>query len=128
MDAQEALNWIQAKLAAQTGRCLDQVQQAIFVGSWDGYKYEEIKGQHKILFGRSLNDDASRLWKLLDETLDVGEKITKTNFRAIIQSRIIQERENLPQLPAIPTSELKAPLISCRYWREVPTISQFYSH
>jgi hypothetical protein len=125
MNAQEALQWIQTLLSAKTGKCLDPVQQAIFIGCWDGYKYEDIKGQHQILFGRSLNDDASRLWKLLHRILDVEEKITKTNFRGIIEAKIIQERENPLQSPAILPIKTKAPL-SCHHWREVPTISQFY--
>lgn len=82
MDISEILEIADDLVFAKTGEHLDYLQQAILRGTLKGQKYWKIADETHASEGH-VRDVGSKLWKILSEEL--GEDITKANFRAIIE-------------------------------------------
>jgi hypothetical protein len=67
---------------AKTGKHLDHLQEGILRGTWQRQKYPEIaKTLHRS--EAHVKKVASKLWKLLSETL--GEDINQSNFASTVE-------------------------------------------
>lgn len=82
MDVQEVLNLADNIVFAKTGKHLNHLQEGILRGTWQRQKYPEIA---KACYRSEahVKKVASKLWKLLSETL--GEDINQSNFRYTVE-------------------------------------------
>ena len=82
MDVQEVLKLADDIVFAKTGKHLNHLQEGILRGTWQRQKYPEIsKTCHRS--EAHVKKVASKLWKLLSETL--GEDINQSNFRYTVE-------------------------------------------
>ncbi|NEQ72551.1 MAG: AAA family ATPase [Okeania sp. SIO2C9] len=78
MDIQEILNLADHLIFNKTGKHLDDLQQVILRGTFQGKKYSEIAQEFQCTNGH-VRDVASELWKTFSETF--GEQVNKSNLR-----------------------------------------------
>ena len=52
MNVNEALEFVDQRLCAKTGKHLNDIEKEVFVGSWHGRTYEEIYPQKPFLCGK----------------------------------------------------------------------------
>ncbi|MEG4799268.1 NB-ARC domain-containing protein [Microcoleus sp. ARI1-B5] len=79
MDAEEILKFADNLVFTKTGKHLDNVQEAILLGAWQGQKYPKIAQEAHCSEGHA-RDVASELWKILSDVL--GEAVNKSNFKS----------------------------------------------
>ncbi|MBE9184820.1 ATPase [Microcoleus sp. LEGE 07076] len=79
MDVEEILKFADNLVFTKTGKHLDNVQEAILRGSWQGQKYPKIAEEAHCSEGHA-RDVASELWKILSDVL--GEAVNKSNFKS----------------------------------------------
>ena len=79
MDAEEILKFADNLVFTKTGKHLDNVQEAILIGAWQGQKYPKISQEAHCSEGHA-RDVASELWKILSDVL--GEAVNKSNFKS----------------------------------------------
>jgi tetratricopeptide (TPR) repeat protein len=82
MNADTAIVWIDRLVALETDRHLNDLQIFLLQQVWLGKKYTEIAEEYHCTEGH-VKDIAADLWKLLSQL--VGERVTKTNLRSILQ-------------------------------------------
>ena len=82
MDVKEALKFADTLVFANTGKHLDNLQNSILKGVWQGKKYLKIAEEFGCTEGH-VRDVASELWKMLSNVL--GEDLNKSNFRAAVE-------------------------------------------
>ena len=96
MDVEEALRVADAIVFAKTKEYLSDIQKCILQDSWQGQTYNQIAETRD--YTRShIGNEGSELWKLLSDVL--GEKVTKTNFRAALERRSHSAEVPSPQEP-----------------------------
>jgi hypothetical protein len=82
MDVQELLRLADGLVFAKTGKRLDDLQQAVVRGTWQGKTYPQIaKESHRT--PRHTRNVASKLWQLLSEILE--ENVKKSNFHSAME-------------------------------------------
>lgn len=82
MNLDEVLKMADDILFAKTGQHLDDLQQAILLGTLQGNKYSKI-AQEKHCNESYVRDIGAKLWQTLSEEL--GEEIKKSNFRSTME-------------------------------------------
>lgn len=82
MDVQELLRLADGLVFAKTGKRLDDLQQAVVRGTWQGKRYSEIS-QEVHCTQRHVRNVASKLWQTLSEILD--EDVMKSNLRSTME-------------------------------------------
>lgn len=82
MDVQEVLRLADDLIFKNTGKHLDDLQQAILFGTLQHQKYAEIAKNYNCTESH-VKKNAAELWKFLSEAL--GEEINKTNFKSTIE-------------------------------------------
>ena len=147
MDVEEILKFADNLVFAKTGKHLDNVQEAILVGAWQGQKYPKIAAEAHCSEGHA-RDVASDLWKILSDVL--GEAVNKSNFKStfkrlhisIISSTVEKNSVQIGNVnicgdtshspgvpkdssPSTPTPENTEPEIR-QDLRDAPDISSFY--
>ncbi|MFM6669038.1 MAG: hypothetical protein ACKPJO_02725, partial [Dolichospermum sp.] len=81
MDITEVLELADELVFVQTGKHLDDIQDTVIKGVWDGYTYEKIAAQcHRS--ESHVRDVGYKLWQVFSEQLD--EDINKRNFRSML--------------------------------------------
>ncbi|AFZ34831.1 Tetratricopeptide TPR_1 repeat-containing protein [Stanieria cyanosphaera PCC 7437] len=85
MNLDTALASVDQMIYAKTGKHLSNLQTIILKKVWQGKKYLAIADEYGCTEGH-VKDVASWLWKILSEVLQ--EKVTKTNFRTVIQRKL----------------------------------------
>ncbi|MFB8795213.1 MAG: NB-ARC domain-containing protein [Microcoleus sp.] len=94
MNLKEVLKMADEMVFAKTGQHLDNLQEAILRGTMQGEKYTKIA--EEIHCNESyVRDVGSKLWPILSEEL--GEKVTKSNFRSAMQRWQISHVTNFAQ-------------------------------
>ena len=78
MDVKEVLRFADEMVFAKTGEHLDDLQEAILGGVWEGQKYSQIAEVSHCSEGHVRNV-ASKLWKRLSNVL--GEEVAPSNLR-----------------------------------------------
>jgi hypothetical protein len=91
MDINEALRVADELVLAKTGKHLDNLQQEILRGSWQGKKYSQIAKEFKCS-DRHVGNVASKLWQMISEILE--ENVTKSSFRSAIERYQISQSSN----------------------------------
>jgi AAA-like domain/TIR domain len=86
MNGKEALEFIDRLMFDRTGKHLSDLEREIFVGTWDGKKYEEIYPLNPQYLEK---DVGYKLWKKL--TLVLGEKVTKKKIKGALERAYEQE-------------------------------------
>lgn len=82
MDTQEVLKFADDLVFSQTGKHLDNLQEAILRGTVQGKRYSKIAEENNCTQGH-VRDVASEFWKILSEIL--GEEVSKSNFRVTLE-------------------------------------------
>ncbi|MEG3935555.1 hypothetical protein QT990_30640 [Microcoleus sp. T3_B1] len=91
MDVQELLRWADGLVFAKTGKRLDDLQQAVVRGTWQGKRYSEISKEVHCT-ERHVRNIASKLWQTLSEILD--EDVMKSNLRSTMERYEISQSSN----------------------------------
>jgi len=94
MNVDEVLKMADALVFAKTGQHLDDLQQAIALGTLQGKKYSEIAVE-KHCNESYVRDVGAKLWQNLTEEL--GEEITKSKFRSTMERLQISLFSNVVQ-------------------------------
>ena len=84
MDTQQIFDYLDDLLLHQTGRRLNTLQAKILRGVLTGKKNIDIAREYNCTLGHA-KDEASKLWKLLSQTL--GEDICKRNLIVTIERK-----------------------------------------
>ena len=92
MDISEIVQLADELVFIKTGEHLDYLQEAILRGTLQGHKYWKIAQETHASEGY-VRDVGSKLWKILSEEL--GEEITKANFRAKIDKATVYQNNNI---------------------------------
>ncbi|SKB12671.1 conserved hypothetical protein [Planktothrix sp. PCC 11201] len=95
MDVKEVLKFADDLVFAKTGKHLDNVQEAILQGAWQGQTYTEIAEEFGYSDGH-LRDIASKLWKIMSEILE--ENVNKSNFHSTMERYQISQYSNFLNL------------------------------
>jgi hypothetical protein len=74
----------------QTQKHLDNIQQSVIIGVWEGKSYFAIAKEYHCSESY-VRDSAYKLWKILSQ--QVGEKISKANFRCTLE-RLYLDSDN----------------------------------
>ncbi len=82
MDVEEILKFADNLVFAKTGKHLDNVQEAILRGTWQGQKYPKIAEEAHCSEGHA-RDVASELWKILSDVL--AENVNKSNLKSTLK-------------------------------------------
>ena len=82
MDVQELLRFADGLVFTKTGKHLDDLQQAVVRGTWQGKRYSEISKEVHCT-ERYVRNVASKLWQTLSEILD--EDVMKSNLRSTME-------------------------------------------
>ncbi|MCL1466997.1 NB-ARC domain-containing protein [Argonema galeatum] len=91
MNVKEVLQFADELVFAQTGKHLDDIQETVIKGVWQGETYDKIAEQ----CNRSeshVRDIGYKLWQVFSEQLD--EDINKRNFRSTFKRLHIQSSQN----------------------------------
>jgi hypothetical protein len=91
MDVQELLRLADGLVFAKTGKRLDDLQQAVVRGTWQGKRYSEISKEVHCT-ERHVRNIASKLWQTLSEILD--EDVMKSNLRSTMERYEISKFSN----------------------------------
>lgn len=85
MNFEEALKITDAVVFEKTGKHLSDAQRAVIQGTWYRQKYHEIAQIYRCTPEYLKQDVGPKLWRLLSEVW--GEKVSKTNFRTVLERR-----------------------------------------
>lgn len=85
---QELLILVESLIMAKTGKHLSNIEVLVLRGSWKGYKYNQIAAESGYTEEYIKNDIGPKLWKRLSLALE--KKVTKNNFKAILEQYIYQ--------------------------------------
>ncbi|MEG4860688.1 NB-ARC domain-containing protein [Microcoleus sp. K1-B6] len=91
MDVQELLRLADGLVFTKTGKHLDDRQQAVVRGTWQGKKYSEIS-QEVHCTERHVRNIASKLWKILSKILE--EDVNKSNLSSTMERYEISKISN----------------------------------
>ncbi|MEG3907034.1 NB-ARC domain-containing protein [Microcoleus sp. w2-18bC1] len=91
MDVQELLRLADGLVFTKTGKHLDDRQQAVVRGTWQGKRYSEIS-QEVHCTERHVRNIASKLWKILSKILD--EDVNKSNLNSTMERYEISKISN----------------------------------
>ena len=91
MDVQELLRLADGLVFAKTGKRLDDLQQAVVRGTWQGKRYSEISKEVHCT-ERHVRNIASKLWQTLSEILD--EDVMKSNLRSTMERYQVSHNSN----------------------------------
>ena len=79
MDVHQALSFVDHLLIQQTGKPLIDKERDVFIGSWEGKTYREIRPDNPEYIEKYLGHN---LWKRLSQV--TGERVTKKNLQGAI--------------------------------------------
>jgi WD40 repeat protein len=133
MELDTALEFTDSLVFSHTGKYLSDLQRAVFRASWPlkNQSYDQIAETYGYSPNYIKQDTGPKLWKLLSEVL--GEKVSKTNFKAAIercwQLHAAAEIQSPPaQIQGVRTTLLPTQeTVSLRQdWGETVDVSVFY--
>jgi CheY-like chemotaxis protein len=85
MTFQEALEFIEAALESQTNKPLNFLDREILKAAWENATYSAVANNLYLSVGH-IKDSSSILWQRISDVM--GEKVTKNNFRSLIEKQI----------------------------------------
>lgn len=93
MNANTALEFIDPLIYEQTGKYLNDLERAVFIGSWEGKTYTEVYPSNPEYIEKYVG---YRLWQKVSDAL--GEKVTKKQVRGALERAM--QRQSLQDLPS----------------------------
>ena len=87
----QVLGLVDSAVFTTTSQHLSEIEVLVLQGTWQGQKYPQIAQSKGYTLEYLKNDVGPKLWKRLSEAL--GEKVSKTNLRAVIQQKLYQQQE-----------------------------------
>ncbi len=102
MNSKEALEFINKLFYENGKRILDEVEQKLFLGFWEGKTYDEITIE-TYRANQSLREKGANLCKKITEDLEI--KVTKKNFKNPIEFRYQQLPKVISQESPLPVNE-----------------------
>ena len=90
LDLNEILQVVNDAVFNYQGKYLTDVQEKIFVGSWNGLTYEEIAQEYGYSYGHVSRTVGYKLWRILSEAL--GETVQKNNLVGPIRRALERDR------------------------------------
>ncbi|MEH1770583.1 MAG: NB-ARC domain-containing protein [Nostoc sp.] len=137
MNLEEVIKTIDNVVFTNTGQHLRDVEAIVLRGTWQAKTYEQIAETCQYSLNYIKQVAAPKLWKLLSEAL--GENISKTNFRFIIErqweghlEKILPSPESVNSLSAANINidgrqpKGNSDELRSQDWGEVPEINIFY--
>ncbi|MEM9949585.1 MAG: NB-ARC domain-containing protein, partial [Cyanobacteria bacterium P01_D01_bin.36] len=115
MTSEEALELLEIILKSDY---LNQTQEVVFCGSWNGQSYMEIANTTGYDYGY-VKDTGAQLWRSLSDAL--GEKVTKKNVCKVL-SKIDRQSIQRPSAIAPPSGERRTK----HSWEEKIDVEKFY--
>ncbi len=106
MRIKEALTLTEATLKSKTGKELTYSEKEILKAAWNNETYTKVADSLDISHGH-IKDVASALWHRLSDAF--GEKITKNNFRQVIQALSSTPNYIQEKLPEHNTNKASSP-------------------
>ncbi|MDJ0650175.1 MAG: NB-ARC domain-containing protein [Xenococcaceae cyanobacterium MO_188.B19] len=94
MNVDQALLLVDEILATNTGTSLNDLQYVILKDAWQGKTYAIIADEYGCTEGHA-KDVGYLLWKILSKLF--GKKVTKNNFRTIIEQHFTAPKKSLDQ-------------------------------
>lgn len=91
MDVQELLRFADGLVFTKTGKHLDDLQEAVVRGTWQGKRYSKISKEVHCT-ERHVRNVASKLWQILSKILE--EDINKSNFSSTMERYKISQISN----------------------------------
>ncbi|MEG3936426.1 NB-ARC domain-containing protein [Microcoleus sp. T3_B1] len=91
MDVQELLRFADGLVFTKTGKHLDDLQEAVVRGTWQGKRYSKISKEVHCT-ERHVRNIASKLWKIMSEILE--ENVSKSTFHSVIERYQISHYSN----------------------------------
>jgi hypothetical protein len=130
MNFEQALRVVNAAVFAKERRHLNDAEETVLRGAWDGKTYEQMAETSSYAVNYLKNDAGPNFWKLLSTGL--GEKVNKANFRAVLERQCSQ----LGQVPPLQESiqSDSEPEVEAAYsrtsnsldWGKAPDVRVFY--
>lgn len=84
MTCEEALEFIESVLESKTNKPLNFLDQAILKAAWKNATYNAVADSLYLSVGH-IKDSSSILWQRISEVM--GEKVTKNNFRSLLEKQ-----------------------------------------
>lgn len=103
MNFEEAFKVTDAIVFDRTRKHLSDAQRAVLWGTWHSQKYHEIAQAYCCTPEYLKQDVGPRLWRLL--SAELGEKVSKKNFRTVIELRGVSRRATLSSAETPGTSQ-----------------------
>jgi WD40 repeat protein len=147
MNAQQALDFVDALVFTKKGKYLSDLQRLLLYSSLSDprLRYDDIAQTHGYSQNYLKQDVGPKLWQLLSEVC--GEKVTKTNFRSALERQLHQSNEVLVGKSNQPITNfneqggkskeisrsttlvntLTSQTISHRDWGDAPDVGVFYN-
>ncbi|ESA38603.1 wd40 repeat-containing protein [Leptolyngbya sp. Heron Island J] len=125
MEFEQALALVNDAMSATFSRLLSDAELALFKGAWHGQTYDVIAEESGYASSYFTRIVGPKFWKNLSQAL--GEKVSKTSFRAAIEHRqqqLNQAPSTLPAVPAPSSATTSHPLAID--WGEAPDVTAFY--
>lgn len=97
MNANAALEFIDPLIYEQTGKYLNDLERAVFVGSWEGKTYTEVYPNNPEYIEKYVG---YKLWQKVSDAL--GEKVTKKQVRGALERAM--QRQSLQGLYSQPAT------------------------
>ncbi|MGB3532173.1 MAG: NB-ARC domain-containing protein [Microcoleaceae cyanobacterium] len=94
MNFDEVLKITDGVVFDSTGKHLSDAQRAVLLGTWQRQKYHEIALTYRCTPEYLKQDVGPKLWQLL--SVELGEKVSKTNFRSVLERRRATLLEDQP--------------------------------
>lgn len=93
--SKEALEWVDEKVFAKTGRHLNEAERVILDAAWEDIDYEAAANSSGYGVAHLHRNVGRLLWTTLRAVLPTQEKITKKRFRSIVERAIAEEAQAL---------------------------------
>jgi hypothetical protein len=135
-ESHEGLDFVEKLIYAKTGKSLNNIQKAVLQQFWQDPRktYEEFAKELEYSTSYVQQTVAPQLWRILSDIL--GEKVSKTNFRSIIErqflNQILSKNDNLIEPQNLESIDLEFPegrvsLSSPFYIERVPHETRCYA-
>jgi len=104
MDSKEALEFINSLFDEKTQPILNELEESLFLGFWEGITYAEITAK-AFLSEQYVRETGAKLCKRIKE--DLGISVTKRNFKNPIEYRYKQQALEPDFQPQLNTDNLR---------------------
>ncbi|HEY9749387.1 MAG TPA: NB-ARC domain-containing protein, partial [Allocoleopsis sp.] len=105
MEYEDARKVLDAVVFNRIGRHLNDPEQTVFTGAWQGKTYEEMAKYSRFSENYLKRDVGPKLWRLLSEVL--GEEVSKTNFQTALERQWRSQQPTIAQQVQQPGNQVQ---------------------